>query len=179
MPRIRLPHLESSELTMRLYWVSMIAVLGMVIGFNQTSWAEATDEPAVSAAEVIDASKAIVSAFGADDPETYFEFFDPEATFIFYGTPQRLESRAAYQQEWASWRQDLGFRVRSCTSSEQRVQLLGDVAILTHLVRTEITTTQGQETLQERETIVFHHRGNRWVAVHEHLSPRPLSSESE
>lgn len=125
------------------------------------------------AAEVVRASEAIVAAFGRDDPEAYFKLFAPEATFIFYTTPDRLASRAAYEQEWAAWRRDLGFRVRSCTSSDQRVQVFGDVAVLTHLVRTQITSTQGDATLQERETIVFHRRDATWVAVHEHLSPQP------
>lgn len=138
--------------------------------------ATATETELGSAAEVIDSSRAIIAAFGSDDPDTYFQLFDPEATFIFHNTPRRLENRAAYQQEWASWRRDLGFRVRSCTSSDQRVQLFDDVAILTHLVRTEISTNQGDATLQERETIVFHRRDGRWIAVHEHLSPLPESA---
>jgi hypothetical protein len=66
------------------------------------------------AAEVVDASKAIITAFGRNDPDAYFKLFDPEATFIFYTTPQRLESRSAYEQEWAAWRRNLGFRVLSC-----------------------------------------------------------------
>jgi ketosteroid isomerase-like protein len=140
---------------------------------TQSRKAAETREETDPTADVIDASRAIVAAFGRDDPDTYFQLFDPEATFIFHNTPQRLENRAAYQQEWASWRRDLGFRVRSCTSSDQRVQLFDDVAILTHLVRTEITTNQGDATLRERETIVFHRRDGRWIAVHEHLSPRP------
>lgn len=123
--------------------------------------------------EVIAASKAIVAAFGNDDPNTYFKLFAPEATFIFHNEPQRLENRAAYEQAWASWRQDLGLRIRSCNSSDQLVQLFGDVAVLTHFVTTEVTTNQGNETLQERETIVFHRRDGHWIAVHEHLSARP------
>ena len=123
--------------------------------------------------EVVAASKAIITAFGRDDPSTYFALFDSAATFIFYTTPQRLESRAAYEKEWIAWRRDSGFRVRSCVSSDQRVQVLDDVAILSHFVRTEISTTQGGTTLYERETIVFHRREGKWIAVHEHLSPRP------
>ena len=123
--------------------------------------------------EVIAASKAIVTAFGRDEPTTYFALFDSAATFIFYSTPQRLESRAAYEKEWSAWRRDLGFHVRSCASSAQKVQLFDDVAILSHFVRTEISTTQGDTTVYERETIVFHRRQGRWIAVHEHLSPRP------
>lgn len=52
------------------------------------------------------------------------------------------------------------------------------LAIITHLVRTKITTTKGDETLNERETIEFHRRDGRWIAVDEHLSlkcsPQPL-----
>lgn len=128
--------------------------------------------------EVLAAATTIVEAFGRHDPGAYFALFDPEATFIFYTTPGRLEDRAAYQREWAAWEKDLGFRVRSCTSSDQRVQLLGDIAVFTHSVRTEISTNQGESTLFERETIVFHHRDGRWIAVHEHLSPLPNPSNA-
>ena len=99
----------------------------------------AGDDPV---AEAIAASKAIITAFGRDEPNTYFALFDSAATFIFYTSPECLESRAAYEAEWATWRRDLGFRVRSCASSDQHVQVLDDVAILTHFVRTDITTIQ-------------------------------------
>jgi ketosteroid isomerase-like protein len=165
------------EHTMRVFLITATAIVVLFFGSHQLVWAADTDSQVESVAEVIAASKSIISAFGSDDPETYFQLFDPEATFIFYNSPKRLQNRADYQSEWASWRRDLGFRVLSCTSSDQRVQLLGDVAILTHIVRTEIATNQGQETLSERETIVFHRRDGRWVAVHEHLSPRPDVAE--
>ena len=162
---------------MRVFLTTAMTALVMLLGQNQYGLAATTDSQAESIAQVIDASKLIVSAFGADDPDTYFKLFVPEATFIFYNAPLRLQSRAAYQQEWASWRREIGFRVRSCNSSEQRVQIFGDIAILTHLVHTEITTNLGDEVLNERETIVFHRRNERWLAVHEHLSPRPKDTE--
>jgi ketosteroid isomerase-like protein len=124
-------------------------------------------------AEIIAASRAIVAAFGADDPGSYFKLFSPEATFIFREEPQRFENRDAYEQAWASWRQDLGLKIRSCSSSDQLVKIFGDVAVLMQSLTTEITTNTGNETLQERETIVFHRRDGHWIAVHEHLSGRP------
>jgi hypothetical protein len=45
------------------------------------------------------------------------------------------------------------------------------LAAAQHLV--QACTRAGQETLSERETIVFRREGHRWAAVHEHLSPRP------
>lgn len=67
-----------------------------------------------------------------------------------------------------------GLRVLACTSSEQRVQDLGRVAVFTHRVRTRVATNSGEDELRERETIVFRRQdGGGWVAVHEHLSPEP------
>ena len=34
-------------------------------------------------------------------------------------------------------------------------------------------TRAGEQAVSERETIVFRRDGDRWAAVHEHLSPRP------
>jgi uncharacterized protein (TIGR02246 family) len=123
--------------------------------------------------EVAAAAAAIVDAFGRHDPEKYFSLFAPDATFVFHTTPKRLNARAEYEAEWAMWEKEDGFRVRSCKSTDQRVQILGDVAVFTDSVQTELSTTQGPSTVQERETIVFHRRGGKWVAVHEHLSPLP------
>lgn len=53
------------------------------------------------------------------------------------------------------------------------VQDLGDVAIFSHDVTTDVRTRAGDETVRERETSVFRRAGGRWPAVHEHLSPQP------
>jgi uncharacterized protein (TIGR02246 family) len=161
------------ELFMRRIIVAVAAIVVALVGPCQQVLADDTGLQDDLIAEVVDASKAIVSAFGSDDPDTYFKFFAPDATFTFYNAPSRLQDRAAYEREWASWRRDIGFKVRSCTSSAQHVQIFGEIAILTHLVQTETTTNTGDEKASERETIVFHRRDGRWLAVHEHLSLRP------
>ena len=62
----------------------------------------------------------------------------------------------------------------SCESAGQAVQLLGDAAIFSHEVTTVVRTRAGDDTVRERETIVFRRRRDGgWAAVHEHLSPRP------
>ena len=46
--------------------------------------------------------------------------------------------------------------------------------MLTHAVRTTVSTRAGREELRERETIVFAREpSGRWLAVHEHLSAAP------
>lgn len=134
--------------------------------------------------EVLAAAAACVRAFGAHDTAAYFACFDPAATFLFHTTDRLLGSRAEYEAEWASWEAE-GFRVLSCVSSEQRVDLLGDgsggavgsVAVLTHRVRTEVRPASGAdpEVTLERETIVWRRGPDGWLAVHEHLSPDPAA----
>lgn len=125
-----------------------------------------------SAVAVRMAADSIVAAFGRQDSASYFSRFAPEASFTFHTTARRLNSRVEYEAEWQSWKH-AGFRVRSCSSSDQQVQLYGDIAIFTHSVQTEVTTPEGDSTLLERESIVFQWRDGSWIAIHEHLSPQP------
>ncbi|MGR7025135.1 YybH family protein [Geodermatophilus sp. URMC 62] len=124
--------------------------------------------------EVRRAAAALVAAFGRDDLEEYLGCFREDATFLFHTTGRLLTSREEYRQEWSSWVRDDDFRVLGCETSGTHVQVLGDTAVLTHAVRTTVSTRAGREELRERETIVFT-RGpsGRWLAVHEHLSPAP------
>lgn len=122
--------------------------------------------------EVRAAARQLVEAFAAHDTEAYFTSFATDATFVFHTHEVPLPSREAYRELWTSWEQD-GFRVLSCSSSEQQVQVLGaDVAVFNHRVHTVVRTGDEREALDERETIVFHRQpGGQWLAVHEHLSP--------
>jgi ketosteroid isomerase-like protein len=79
---------------------------------------------------------------------------------------------------WRTWEREDGFRVLSCTSARQQVQDLGEVAVFSHDVTTLIRSTRGEETVAERETIVFRRDGGRWIAVHEHLSPDPAAADT-
>ena len=121
--------------------------------------------------DVIAAAAKIVADFGAHKTDAYFSGFSPEATFMFYTHSERLTSRAAYQLLWAKWEDEAGFRVHSCKSSNQLLQLLGnDAAVFSHLVESVIEFGGEKTTLSERETIVFELIEGKWLAVHEHLS---------
>lgn len=115
----------------------------------------------------------LIAAFGRHDKAGYFACFAPDATFIFYNVGQLLGSRGAYEDLWSRWETEDGFRVRSCTSSNASIRVHGQVGIFTHDVLTETEDSTGTSELAERETIVFHHTDAGWLAVHEHLSPRP------
>ncbi|MFF3561814.1 YybH family protein [Streptomyces sp. NPDC002574] len=126
---------------------------------------------------VLRAADDLVAAFAEGRLDDYFRAFAPDATFVFHTTAQRIESVAEYRRVWARWVAEDGFRVLSCRSSDRMVQQWDDTAVFTHTVETRISTRSGEETLHERETIVFR-RGEegRWPAVHEHLSPAPQDS---
>jgi len=125
------------------------------------------------AARVQATADALIAAFANSDADAYFACFSPDATFLFHTTDRRLETRAEYEQLWAKWVAEDGFRVVSCTSSSPRVQVLGEAAVFTHDVRTVVQTSAGQDTSFERETVVFQRAGSGWTAVHEHLSVAP------
>jgi len=122
--------------------------------------------------EVLAAAGRLVEAFANHDVQRYFAAFREDATFVFHTHPQVLRSRAQYQELWRAWEED-GFRVLSCVSSDQLVQDLGAAAVFTHRVATRVSSGGAEEQLDERETIVFVRDGDRWLAVHEHLSPAP------
>lgn len=120
------------------------------------------------------AAAELVAAFGEHRVDDYFDRFADSATFVFHHVPRVLGSREEYRELWHQWERDDDFRVRDCHSSDAVVRLFGDVAVFTHDVATTVSTSDGEETLRERETIVFTRgRDDRWLAVHEHLSPHP------
>ena len=123
--------------------------------------------------QVLEAADQLVAAFGEGRVEDYFACFHPQATFVFYTAGRRLESTAEWRELWDTLVREEGFEVLECSSSGRRVQALGDAAVFTHDVETHVRTrASGEETLHERETIVFARSENGgWLAVHEHLSP--------
>lgn len=123
------------------------------------------------AREVAATAESLVAAFGRHDVPAYFDHFSEDATFIFHTVNRVLRSRAEYEELWHTWENVDGFQVRGCRSETAVVRMLGpDAAVFTHDVTTAVATRGIEETLKERETIVFVRSGDRWLAVHEHLS---------
>ncbi|MFJ9899549.1 nuclear transport factor 2 family protein [Streptomyces sp. NPDC091280] len=123
--------------------------------------------------EVRAAADALVAAFAEGRLDDYFGAFAPDASFVFHTTPKRLDSTAEYRALWQRWVDEDGFRVLGCASTAQLIQPFGDTAVFSHDVKTRIATHSGEETVQERETIVFARADDGgWTAVHEHLSAR-------
>lgn len=122
---------------------------------------------------VLTEAAALVNDFAGGVSAEYFRHFASDAKFVFYTHPKRLESRDEYEHLWQSWQTEDGFQVLSCRSTNTHVQLVhDDVAVFSHDVETQVSTRSGGvETLHEQETIVFARDDEKWVAIHEHLSP--------
>jgi ketosteroid isomerase-like protein len=118
------------------------------------------------------AANELIAAFASNDTDAYFAAFSEDATFLFYTLPAPLLSRAAYREVWNGWQAD-GFAVLDCQSSKVTISLQGDVAIFIHEVATHVRFGSEESRFNERETIVFRHQGQRWLACHEHLSAQP------
>lgn len=118
----------------------------------------------------LEALDGLVAAFASSEEDAYFAWMHPDATFVLPGSP-RLGSREEYRAAWRSWVADDGFRVLACASTDQHVQRVGETALVTHHVRTTVATHDGEATTHERETVVLVPDGERWLVVHEHLSP--------
>jgi ketosteroid isomerase-like protein len=129
---------------------------------------------------LLSAARRLIEAFARHDTKAYFAAFAAEASFIFHTTDTVLNSRSDYERLWQEWEQALGFHVLSCDSTDQKVQLLGNVGIFHHRVHTCLQTHDGPLELDERESIVFTHQADgQWLAVHEHLSPAPVTLQEK
>lgn len=113
----------------------------------------------------------LVDAFSRHDKEAYFSCFADDATFLFHNQDRLLTGKAEYEVEWSKWEEEDQFRVLDCKSTKQNLQMIGDVAIFTHWVTTKVRTGSGNDTYNERETIVMNlKQDGQWLAVHEQLS---------
>jgi ketosteroid isomerase-like protein len=122
------------------------------------------------------ATDRLVAAFAATSTDEYFACFSPDASFVFHPEASRFDDRAAYERTWADWLAS-GWRVVSCVSTNRLIQLLGDVAVMSHDVETVTETDGVATTTYERESIVFTRRDDEIVAVHEHLSTAPAAQD--
>ncbi len=121
----------------------------------------------------------LVDAFSRTDTESYFAVLDPRATFVFAGEPDPLVGRDAYRVLWDGWVAS-GWRVTGCDSTERGVTLAGPVAVLTHRVLTRTTGPDGDQRLDERESVVVARGQDGAVRVlHEHLSPTTAEESSD
>ena len=124
--------------------------------------------------QVLEAYERLVSAFREGRLGDKFACFAPEATVV--DGAQWFSSLDEYRSAWERWaagEQD-GSAVLSVDTRVVKLHMLGDVAVLVHSIHMRQRTNAGEETVHERETIVFAKQSDgQWLVVHQHLSPQP------
>ena len=83
----------------------------------------------------VEAASDIVRGLRRNRRQRYFAAFAPDATFVFHTEPARLDDRATYEPSGPSW-VDGGWRVTSCTSSDQLAEPFPGGAVFSHSVDT-------------------------------------------
>lgn len=138
----------------------MVASL-VALALVATRLPEQTSTPEAAASSFLDAFKSM-------DEERFDEFFAPEVTMFFPDGPfpnGRVEGRDAVLSAFHSFFQlakERGRKALNIVPLEQRVQLYGDVAVVTFRL-------DGDDTIGRR-SIVFRNIGGDWRIAHFHAS---------
>lgn len=129
---------------------------------------------------VLDAANHLLECCSARNVPDYLDCFAVDATTVVtYRSPQSFESFGDWAKEINRLEAENTFVVM-CLSANQRVQLLSwNVAIFRHDATIVEQDASGRQTIcHERETIIFRLDGDRWLAVHKHISPRPAQGKA-
>jgi ketosteroid isomerase-like protein len=118
------------------------------------------------------AIKAFDHAYATNDVETYFSFYDDDATVYFYGARQDI---TAYHELWTEM-MEAGGGVELNEMSDLKVQVMpcGDVAIATSFVDNRTRDPEGATTtVKAFETDVWQKIDGKWKIISLHYSELP------
>jgi ketosteroid isomerase-like protein len=122
--------------------------------------------------EVRDLVVAFNDAYARNDLETYFDYYDENATQWW---ESGRVSVADYKKQWYALIEG-GGGVEKNELSDIRVQVgpSGDTAVATYRVDVVTRATDGTRSNESAwETDVWFRRGGRWKVVHLHYNSRP------
>jgi len=118
--------------------------------------------------EVLEAIEKFNQAFANNDPDTYFTFIDDEITVMTPSNPYRVEGIKDDREEFEYSLQTGPGKVGYFQEMQPKVQLFGDVAVVTYFSR----GSYGPEdkVLYLKETDVLVKKAGKWKIVHIHVS---------
>lgn len=122
------------------------------------------------AAEVWAVVEAFNRAFAANDPDRYFSFIAPEITVLTPGNPYRVEGLADDREEFELGLQAGYSRVSYFQELQPRVQVYGDMAVVTYFSRGRYGPEEAARTAYYKETDVLVCGPAGWRIVHIHVS---------
>lgn len=115
---------------------------------------------------VIAIEKAALAKWGKGDPGGLLDVYAPDITYFDEGTQHRIDGFSAMQAyykpldgtiHWTSWEM-----------IEPKVQVHGDVAVLTYRLHAEATESGKPTSRRWNSTSVYVHGNDGWKMIHSH-----------
>lgn len=120
--------------------------------------------------EVLEVIEAFNRAFADNDPDRYFSYIDGNITVLTPPNPYRVEGVPDDREEF-EWGIRTGkSRVGYFQEMQPRVQLYGDVAVVTYFSRGSYGPEGDEVVAYLKETDVLVRREEGWKIVHIHVS---------
>lgn len=120
--------------------------------------------------EVWQAVEAFNRAFAANDAEAFFALVDDDITVMTPGNPYRVEGRADDREGFEFGLRQGYSRVHFFQELQPKVQVFGEVAVVTYFTRGSYGPETSPKTVYLKETDVLVKRADGWKVVHLHLS---------
>jgi ketosteroid isomerase-like protein len=124
-------------------------------------------------AEVWSAVEALNQAFAKNDPQRYFDLIDEEITLLIPSSPYRIEGIADDREEFEFGLREGYSQVGYFQELQPKVQVIGEVAVVTYYSRGSYGPEGKARTLYLKETDVLVRRGGKWTFIHIHVSSTP------
>jgi ketosteroid isomerase-like protein len=136
---------------------------------------EETRQLSSEQAEVWSSVEAFNRAFAQNDPQQYFEWIDGEITVLIPGSPYRIDGILDDREEFEFGLQEGYSRVGYFQELQPKIQVLGDVAVVTYYSRGSYGLEGKARTLYLKETDVLVKKEGQWKFIHIHVSGTPGS----
>jgi len=109
-------------------------------------------------------------AFAQNDAESYFRFVGEEITVLTPSNPYRVEGLTADRSEFEAGLRSGVTRVHFFQELQPKVQVYGDVSVVTYFSRGSYGPEGAARTAYFKETDVLVRRAGSWQVVHVHVS---------
>jgi ketosteroid isomerase-like protein len=154
---------------MRRHDVLLALILGALPAAAAAAPPRAAADPG-AAAEVWKVIDGFNRAFAANDPETYFRYIDDDIVVLTPSNPYRIEGIADDREEFEFGLSEGYGRIGYFQELQPRIDVFGDVAVVTYFSRGRYGAGDRAATLYLKETDVLRRRDGRWRIVHIHVS---------
>lgn len=120
--------------------------------------------------QVLQVIKDFNRAFKNNDPDKYFSYIDDQITVITPSNPYRVEGIKDDRDEFEYGIRSGAARVGYFQEMQPKVQLYGDVAVVTYFSRGSYGPEGQAKTFYYKETDVLARKEGTWKIVHIHVS---------